>query len=80
MKPYVQIGQLDEKQRWYNFKVSSARAVVEKAIGRLKVKTEQDRKMGVLPAASKFNADVFTSTIEQNRPTGTRDICYSMET
>ena len=41
---------------------------------------EQDRKIGVLPAASKFKVDVFPLKIEQNRASGTRDICYSMET
>ena len=41
---------------------------------------DQDKKMGVLPAARKFNVDVFPLKIEQNWATGTRDICYSRET
>ena len=32
---------------------------------------DQDRKIGVLPAARKFNVDIFPLKIEQNWATGT---------
>ena len=47
--------------------------------GELSFFSELDKKIGVLPAASKCDVDVFTPKIEQNWPTGTRDMCQSME-
>ena len=40
---------------------------------------KQDRKMGISPADRKFDVDIFTSKFDQNRPTGTQDMCQSME-
>ena len=41
------------------------------SFGELSIFLKRARKMGIPPSNPKFDVDIFTSKVEQNRPTGT---------